>query len=75
MCLSLTSNNFSGVKMDFRFHKKSEKLALMLYVSQNLTSMPDTFTVSLTSMIKRVLIQTDERNISLKHFSKKHTDN
>ena len=25
----LISNNFSGVKMDFRFRKKSEQLALM----------------------------------------------
>ena len=25
----LISNNFSGVKMDFHFHKKSEHLALM----------------------------------------------
>ena len=26
----LISNNFSGVKMDFRFRKKSEQLALMI---------------------------------------------
>ena len=25
----LISNNFSGVKIDFRFHKKSEQLAFM----------------------------------------------
>ena len=31
----LISNNFSGVKIDFRFHKKSEQLALMAISSSN----------------------------------------
>ena len=35
----LISNNFTGAKMDFRFHKKSEQLALMPYsIQQQATS-------------------------------------
>ena len=42
LCDKLTSNNFSGVKMDFRFRRKSEQLALVT-----------PFTINLKNSVKR----------------------